>query len=205
MATRCGDAAGPYARGVSSPSRRAHPSVWKIHGERVVDDTRRAHLSLATVELPDGKVFEQYLLRTPPSATVVVLDDRDRVLLIWRHRFIIDKWVWELPGGYVDPAEDPSDAAVRELFEETGWRTGSVEHIGSFQPWIGMADSENHLYLARGAEYVSEPKDINEAAAVEWLDLDEAVRRMDAGEIAGAGSIIGLLKVQAMRRRERGA
>ena len=32
---------------------------WTIHGERVVDDTRRARLSIAEVELPDGVRFEQ--------------------------------------------------------------------------------------------------------------------------------------------------
>ncbi|TCM43487.1 hypothetical protein [Kribbella sp. VKM Ac-2568] len=32
---------------------------WKIHGERVVDDTRRLTLSIASVELPDGVTFEQ--------------------------------------------------------------------------------------------------------------------------------------------------
>jgi hypothetical protein len=32
-------------------------------------------------------------------AMTVVLDDADdRVLLMRRHRFIVDRWVWELPG-----------------------------------------------------------------------------------------------------------
>jgi hypothetical protein len=36
---------------------------WTIHGERVVDDTRRARWSIAEVELPNGVRFEQYVLR----------------------------------------------------------------------------------------------------------------------------------------------
>jgi len=78
-------------------------------------------LSIASVELPDGVRFEQYVLRMPKAATVVVLDEaRERVLMMWRHRFIIDRWVWELPGGYVEAGEDPAVTAAREVEEETG-------------------------------------------------------------------------------------
>jgi hypothetical protein len=80
------------------------PTRWTIHGERLVDDTRRLRLSIAQVELPDGVHFEQYVLRMPKAAMTVLLDDaHERVLMIWRHRFIVDCWTWELPGGYVDP------------------------------------------------------------------------------------------------------
>jgi 8-oxo-dGTP pyrophosphatase MutT (NUDIX family) len=51
-----------------------------------------------------------------PSATAVVFDERQRVLLGRRS----DNGAWELPGGIVDPAEQPADAAIREVFEETG-------------------------------------------------------------------------------------
>jgi hypothetical protein len=57
-------------------------------------------LSVADVELPDGVRFEQYVLRVPAAAMVVVLNN-DQVLMMRRHRFIIDRWVWELPGGYL--------------------------------------------------------------------------------------------------------
>jgi hypothetical protein len=39
------------------------PTWRKIHGERLVDDTRRLHLSIASVELPDGVKLEQYVSR----------------------------------------------------------------------------------------------------------------------------------------------
>ncbi len=70
-------------------------------------------MRIASVELPDGVRFEQYVMRMPKAAMMVVLDDRDRVLMMWQHRFVIDRWVWELPGGYVDRDEDPAVTAAR--------------------------------------------------------------------------------------------
>lgn len=170
---------------------------WTIHGERIVDETRRLSLSIASVELPDGVCFEQYVLRMPKAAMMVVLDEQNRALMMWRHRFVIDRWVWELPGGYVDPDEDPAVTAAREVEEETGWRPRNVEFLVTLQPTVGNADAENLLYVAKGADYIGEPQDINEAERVAWVPLNSVRERMAKGEIVGAASQVGLLHVLA--------
>lgn len=186
---------------MAANTRRA--TEWIIHGERVVDDTRRAVLSIADVELPDGVRFEQYVLRIPPAVMVVVVDEAERVLLMRRHRFIVNQWVWELPGGYIDPDEDPSVCAVREVEEETGWRPHAVELLVTFQPAVGTLDQPNLVYLARGATMIGADRDINEAEAIAWLPLTEVQERMSEGEIVGAGSVTGLLAV--LLRKAQGA
>ncbi|GAA1711583.1 NUDIX hydrolase [Kribbella yunnanensis] len=175
-------------------------TLWKIHGERVVDDTRRLQLSIASVELPDGVQFEQYVLRMPKAAMMVVLNEaEDHVLMMWRHRFIINRWVWELPGGYVDPNEDPAITAAREVEEETGWRPRNVSPLVSLQPSVGTTDAENLLFVSQGADHIGDPEDINEAQRVEWIALDSVHQRISVGEIVGAASLVGLLHVLAYR------
>lgn len=177
---------------------RQEPTRWIIHGERLVDDTRRMRLSIAQVELPDGVHFEQYVLRMPKAAMTVLLDDaRERVLMIWRHRFVPDCWTWELPGGYVDPDEDPAVTAAREVEEETGWHPRKMTLLTRFQPLMGSADFENLLFLGEGAEDTGAPADINEAARVEWITLGSIRDRIARGEIVGAGTQIGLLHILA--------
>ncbi|MFI6758851.1 NUDIX hydrolase [Micromonospora sp. NPDC050417] len=182
---------------MTTDARRA--SEWTIHGERVVDDTRRAVLSIADVELPDGVRFEQYVLRVPSAAMVIVLDDADRVLMMWRHRFIIDRWVWELPGGYLDHDEDPAVCAAREVEEETGWRPRTMEPLLGFQPMVGTIDQQNLVYLSRGADPTGAAPDVNEAERVGWIPLGEVEQMITVGQIVGAGSVAGLLAVLLAR------
>lgn len=173
---------------------------WIIHEERIIDDARKATLSIAAVELPDGVRFEQYVIRAPRAAMMLVVDDRDRVLMMRRHRFILDRWVWELPGGYCDPGETPAQTAVRECTEETGWRPRSADPLISFQPMVGTVDSENIIFLSRGADFINVAVDVNEAEEVGWISLSEIDERIQRGEIVGSASIIGLYRAREVRR-----
>jgi 8-oxo-dGTP pyrophosphatase MutT (NUDIX family) len=171
------------------------PNKWVVHGERVVDDTPHVRVSLADVELPNGGRFTQYVFRMRRCAMTAVLDDEgERVLLMRRHRFIVDRWVWELPGGYVDDGEDPVTAAAREVEEETGWRPRRIEYVLSCQPMIGNADYPQDLYLAHGAELAGEPEG-DETAEVRWVALDETPGMIASGEILGAITVIGVQHV----------
>lgn len=51
-----------------------------------------------------------------PSAAVALYDEQGRVLMGLHS----DRKVWVLPGGLIEPVELPADAAVREVWEETG-------------------------------------------------------------------------------------
>lgn len=176
---------------------------WTIHEERVVDDTRKTRLHIAAVELPDGVKFEQYVLRCPRAAMVIALDDQERVLLMWRHRFIIDRWCWELPGGYVDDEEDLEIAAGRELIEETGWQAGHLDKLVTYQPMTGIADHECVIYLAENVTQVTDVRDPNEAESLAWIPLNEALQMVRSGEIVSAGTVTALLSLQVRQLESR--
>ena len=90
------------------------------------------------------------------AARAVVLDERDRVLLIKaRDPFFPGKgeW-WELPGGGMEPGEPSATAAAREILEETGLRGVDVgpcvwQHDARFT-FAGLSfDQLEHIHVAR--------------------------------------------------------
>src|SRR6516165_8155304 len=103
------------------------PGRWRTFGEREIYATPDVWLGQVDVELPGGERFWHHVIRLHRSAAMVLVDDADRVLLLWRHRVVPDRWGWEVPGGLVDEDEEPADAARRELEEETGYCAGQVE------------------------------------------------------------------------------
>jgi ADP-ribose pyrophosphatase len=177
---------------------------WRIHDEQDLGAFGRGRLRRVSVDLPDGVTFDQYVIVLPEAVVVAAVNDAGAVLMVRRHRFIVDRWVWELPGGYVDEGEDDLDvAAARELEEETGWRPGRVEHLVTFQPMIGSADSANHVYAAYDCQLTDGAIDINEAVEVRWIDLEEAAQLVKAGEIIGSASVVAISELNARAARQR--
>ncbi|WP_131740888.1 NUDIX hydrolase [Actinomadura roseirufa] len=169
---------------------------WTVHGERSIYDSPWMNVRLADVELPDGRRFDHHLVRVRPAAGVIAVDGRGRVLLIWRHRFITDRWGWEIPGGRVEDGEDPAEAAAREVVEETGYRAGPLRPLLEVRASPGVHDGVHHIFRADGAERVGEPTDV-EAERIAWVPLSAALDLAARGEIGSGSTLCGLLYLQA--------
>lgn len=122
---------------------------WIVGATRTLYDCPWFRLDRTDVTLPNGRTFPHHVLRTPaPVVAVLAIDDQDRVLLLHRHRFITDRWGWELPAGAADSGEDPAAAAARELAEETGVTCAELELLGRADLSNGLTDQ--HVLLYRG-------------------------------------------------------
>lgn len=173
---------------------------WRNLGEHTVYENKWFRINLADVELPDGRHLDHYLMRLPPVALVAAVNEKDEVLLLWRHRFITDTWGWELPAGIVDPGETIEQAAARECLEETGWRPGPLHHLITVEPSNGLTDAVHVVYWAEGAEYVGHPEDDFESEKREWVSLKRIPEMVSKGEVRAANAAAALFVLRELRR-----
>lgn len=166
---------------------------WKTLGEEPVAETPWFRVGLADVELPDGRRIDHYLFRLAPVVLTAMQDERDRILLILRYRFIPGSWGWELPSGLADPAEDFAAAAARETLKETGWEPEDPEPLLRLEVSAGLTDSVHHVYRSSRARQRGEPG--FETVRMEWFPLPDMTAMIAGGEIRAASTAAAVLMI----------
>jgi len=158
------------------------------------------------VSMPGGTVARRDIVEHPGAVGVVVLDARDRILLIRQYRHSVADRLWEIPAGIRDVADElPVETARRELVEEAGLRAGQWHVLCDVLSSPGMSDEAYRVFLAREPESVSDDErpDLHDEELdldPTWVELDEAVAMIFRGEIRNAMCVIGVLAAADARR-----
>jgi 8-oxo-dGTP pyrophosphatase MutT (NUDIX family) len=163
-----------------------------VHGREELYASPWVSLHLVDVEVPGGPRYQHHAISGPDAAGVIVTDPARGTLLIRRHRFLHDAWVWEVPGGMVDPGESPEAAAQRECAEESGWEPGPLRLRHRFAPIAGQSTQSFRVYAADRATRVGEPEP-TETERVGWFDDDGLRRLVERNEVLDALSLIAVL------------
>ena len=83
-----------------------------------------------TIKTQDGHVVQYDFIWHKGAAAVVPVRADGKILMVKQYRNAVDRFTLEIPAGGKDGAEEPPyDCAMRELEEETGYRTDKLEHL----------------------------------------------------------------------------
>ncbi|MCD2185597.1 NUDIX hydrolase [Actinomycetospora soli] len=164
------------------------------------DDDASVRVELHDVTAPEGDRFDYPVVHLPSVAVAVVVRD-EQVLVLRTYRYPVGRYGYELPGGGVDPGEEPAVAAARETAEETGWSpVGPGRPLITFQPLPGGVVSTVHVHLWTEVERSDAPLDRHEPGQAQWIPVADVVRLAAAGELLGSGTLVGLLQYVAERQ-----
>ena len=183
-----------------------HGLRWKLGTRLPGHDYRIFTTGFVEAAHPRTGVVKRFsLIDCVDWVNVIALTDAGQVVLIRQYRPGTDQVCLEIPGGMMEPGEDPCTAAARELAEETGYTGGALEVLGRVAPNPAIQNNALYTVLARGVALTQPPApDDGEVLTVETAALADCQRRILAGEIDHALVVVAFAHL-ALRRCDLGA
>lgn len=173
------------------PHHRLRPRTLS---SRVAFTGRVFHVDRDRVRLSNGRTTTLDIVRHRGSVVLIPQPSAGEIILIRQFRYAIDRWVWELPAGTLDPGERPQTAARRECAEEIGLWPRRIERLGAFYPTPGICDEIMFYYRCR--DLVTPPRpaalDPDEQIQPRSFSLRGARALVARGEIVDMKTVVGL-------------
>lgn len=161
---------------------------------KVIYESDWVELYSDKVQMPDGRVLPSYHKLHYPheSISVVILNEKNEIMMIQSRRYITARLEWEIPAGRIEEGEMPEEAARRECLEETGCILRDLAYLCCYNPNNGMSDLKVHLFLAR-VETETAHLDENEVNAKRWVPKEEVLELLKENKSQCGVSMLGLL------------
>ena len=153
---------------------------------------------LDQAELVNGKIVKREVVEHPGGVTVLPVDADGMCTLVRQFRYPFSRMMLEAPAGKLEFGEDPDEAAVRELSEETGLSAGQMIKLGSICTSPGFSSEVLHLYLALDLTSGKSHPDEDEFLNVVKMPLRELVELCMKGEVDDAKTVVAALKAEKL-------
>ena len=158
---------------------------WKtLAREPVLEGNRYLCVERHTIELPDGRMIENWpWVIMPDYVNVVAVNEEKQFLCFRQTKYAIEGTSLAPVGGYIDSGESALAAAQRELLEETGYAAEEWTQLGSFPVDANRGCGVGNFFLARGARKAAQPKqDDLEEQTLLLLTREEVESALGRGE-----------------------
>jgi ADP-ribose pyrophosphatase len=168
---------------------------WKKLRSHLILDRRWCRVRVDEVQLPNGKIIDDFLVNVRPDiALVVPITPQQEIVLVRQYRHGVEQILLELPAGAFDrDRETPESAAMREMTEETGYLCDSLIKLATLYDNPVKDTNHIHVFLGTNATY-SQPQILDETEEIEvvLVPVSQVLEKMSAGQISVSGSVTAI-------------
>jgi ADP-ribose pyrophosphatase len=162
-------------------------------------ETRKFKVVRVEQLAPDGRIHKREIVVHPGAVTIIPMVDQNHVCLIKNFRVAVGRILIELPAGTLEPNEDPTETARRELTEETGYHAEEMTSLSKFCMSPGILDEVMYLYLAQGLSPGSASLEDDEQIETHVVPWSAAMEMATDGRIEDAKTLVGLFHYDRIR------
>ena len=165
-----------------------------IQSQKIFDG-KVISLKVDDVTLPNGETSKREIINHPGAVAIIALTENNRLLVVEQYRKALERSIIEIPAGKLEQGEEPIVTARRELEEETGFTTDSLEFVQAFATSPGFADEVIHVFVAKNLKKLEVPVALDEDEFVELMEvsLEEAEAMLADGRIYDAKTAFAVL------------
>jgi len=124
---------------------------WELLESEYVLTTKWFKIRKDKVRLPNGKIYTEYYVRERPDWVLIFCLTEDAQLILLRtYKHGSQCFVYELPSGSIEADENPHEAVLRELKEETGFTVDRADLFKVGSVLVDPVYTQAHLHIFVG-------------------------------------------------------
>lgn len=169
------------------------PESWQLLGSERVFTSDWLRIRQDRVRLPNGiELDDYYVVEQFDFVKIFPITADAKVVFVRQYKHGVGDVVLELPAGFVEPGEDPAQAARRELREETGY-AGEVRKVGEWVVDPTRTATVERVYFSRVHPAGDQRLDPTEDIEVVLVPAQEVPDLIARGELRTLSSIAAAL------------
>lgn len=151
------------------------------------------NLRVDTVELEDKKYTKREIVEHRGASAILAVNEKNEVLLVKQYRKAVENFMYEIPAGTLNIAEEPVECALRELEEETGYKAEKINKVFEFFSSPGFSNEKIYLFKAENLVFTSTKFDEDEFIETVKVSKEEAEKMIKTGRISDGKTLVGIL------------
>ena len=151
----------------------------KTLSRKTVFEGRILSVDVLDVELEDGRTSVREIVQHGVAVAIIPQLPDGRFVFIRQFRKAMERICFEVVAGNCDPGEDEAVSAARELQEETGYISESLELLGPIFPSVGYCTERIDIYFTKVSEQGETSFDEDErieTVILTEIEMDQMIR-----------------------------
>ena len=165
---------------------------YKLIDEKTAYKGKRITIKEMKFDTGEQEIYREHVLAGDGVAIVAITED-DELIMIQEPRTPVERVVLDIPAGKLENGEDPEEAAIRELEEETGYKANYMKKLRDVYPSVGYSNEKLTICLAKDLVKTERHLDFDEDIEVVKIPLKEVKKLLDNNKLKTLSSVLGLM------------